>query len=214
MIEHAQGKWFESTHFSPSWIVEMLVGDNKRIKRFGFDKLTTFGILSSTSKTMLMNVLDDLFHIQALDEQYVTREINQRNITYKEYGMNEKGRKIMQGLNRDFQLDVFEAKRVKRSVKSQKKTTVEKQNSMKNASPNPLSNEDRILYTALKSCRTELAKKHRVRAYNVATDQMLQELCRVKPRTLVSMEEISGMGPHRLKRYGNLFLEIIRNHIG
>ena len=25
----------------------MLVGDDKRIKRFGFDKLTTFGILSS-----------------------------------------------------------------------------------------------------------------------------------------------------------------------
>ena len=45
MTEHAQGKWFASTHFSPSWIVEMLVGDDKRIKRFGFDKLTTFGIL-------------------------------------------------------------------------------------------------------------------------------------------------------------------------
>ena len=85
MTEHAQGKWFASTHFSPSWIVEMLVGDDKRIKRFGFDKLTTFGILSSSPKTMLMKLLDDLFHIQALDERYVTREINNRQITYKEH---------------------------------------------------------------------------------------------------------------------------------
>ena len=45
---------------------------------------------------MLMKLLDDLFHIQALDERYVTREINNRQITYKEYGMNEAGRKIMQ----------------------------------------------------------------------------------------------------------------------
>ena len=129
MTEHAQGKWFASTHFSPSWIVEMLVGDDKRIKRFGFDKLTTFGILSSSPKTMLMKLLDDLFHIQALDERYVTREINNRQITYKEYGMNEAGRKIMQGYNREFQLDVFNIRRTKRlkrkkSTKSTKKSAV------------------------------------------------------------------------------------------
>ena len=74
MTEHAQGKWFASTHFSPSWIVEILVGDDKRIKRFGSDKLTTFGLSSSPKNNM--KLLDDLFHIQALDERYVTREIN------------------------------------------------------------------------------------------------------------------------------------------
>ena len=45
-----------------------------------------------------------------------------------------------------------------------------------------------------------------------ATDQMLHELCTVKPTTIASMAEISGMGPHRLKRYGDLFLEILQQH--
>ena len=67
---------------------------------------------------MLMNLLDDLFHIQALDERYVTREINNRQITYKEYGMNEFGRQIMLGNNRDFELDVFNNHRAKQVEKS------------------------------------------------------------------------------------------------
>ena len=209
MTEHAQGKWFASTHFSPSWIVEMLVGDDKRIKRFGFDKLTTFGILSSSPKTMLMKLLDDLFHIQALDERYVTREINNRQITYKEYGMNEAGHKIMQGLYRDFQLDVFNLRRAKRSEKAQKST---KKAASKKQKIAELSNGDAVLFTALRSCRTELAKKYRVRAYNVATDQMLQDLCAVKPQTIEALSEVSGMGPHRIRKYGDVFVEIVQQH--
>ena len=75
-----------------------------------------------------------------------------------------------------------------------------------------MSSEDSILFSALKSCRIDLARKHRIRAYNVATDQMLHELCSVKPTDTAALAEISGMGPHRLKRYGNLFLEIIKQH--
>ena len=159
-----------------------------------------------------MKLLDDLFHIQALDERYVTREINNRQITYKEYGMNEAGRKIMQGSNRDFQLDVFNIRRAKRAEKSKKATKSTKKSALKNTSSGSLSSEDSVLFVALKSCRTELARKHRVRAYNVATDQMLHELCTVKPTDIASLAEISGMGPHRLKRYGELFLEILQQH--
>ena len=158
---------------------------------------------------MLMKLLDDLFHIQALDERYVTREINSRQITYKEYGMNEAGLKIMQGYNRDFQLDVFNLRRTKRAEKA-KKTL--KRSAAKKSSINQLSNEDSVLFAALKSCRTELARKHSVRAYNVATDQMLHELCAVKPHTIEALSEVSGMGPHRLKKYGKIFVEIVQQH--
>ena len=73
------------------------MGDDKRIKRFGFHTLSTFGILSDISKTMLMKLLDELFHVQALDERYVTQEINNRQITYKEFGLTELGHENYDG---------------------------------------------------------------------------------------------------------------------
>ncbi len=205
MIEHAEGKWFASTHFSPNWIVEMLAGDAKRIGRFGFDKLTTFGILSNSPKKMLMKLLDDLFHIQALDERYVTREINNRQITYKEYGMNELGRMIMQGKKRDFHLDVFNIRRQKQAESKSKKS--------KHA--NKPKTEDKtidLLFEALRSCRSELAKQYRVRAYNVASDQMLHDLCAYQPTTKDQLLEISGMGPHRVNKYGKELLQVVLQH--
>lgn len=207
MVEHAEGKWFASTHFSPNWIVEMLVGDEKRIKRFGFHKLSTFGMVSSP-KTMLMKLLDDLFHIQALDERYVTREINNRQITYKEYGMSDVGREIMQGNKRDFHLDVFNIRRQKRS---DRKVTKKKKTGSKPSTPKAEREID-LLFEALKSCRTRLAKQYRVRAYNVATDQMLKDLCSVHPKSFEDLSDISGMGPHRIKKYGKELLTVLQNH--
>jgi ATP-dependent DNA helicase RecQ len=205
MIAHAEGKWFASTHFSPHWIVEMLVGDDKRIGRFGFHTLTTFGILSSSPKKMLMKLLDDLFHIQALDERYVTREINNRQITYKEYGMNEVGRMIMQGKKRDFHLDVFNIRRQKQAESKSKKS--KPANKIKTETKNV-----NLLFEALRSCRSELAKQYRVRAYNVASDQMLQDLCAYQPTTKEELLEISGMGPHRVNKYGDELLQIVLQH--
>lgn len=74
------------------------------------------------------------------------------------------------------------------------------------------SNGHDVLFEALKSCRVELAKKYCVRAYNVATDQMLHELCTIQPQSMDSLSDISGMGPHRIDRYGKQLLEIIQRH--
>lgn len=152
---------------------------------------------------MLMKLLDDLFHIQALDERYVTREINNRQITYKEYGMNAVGHTIMQGKKRDFHLDVFNIRR-------------QKQAESKRAKPaNEIKRETRsvnLLFEALRSCRSELAKQYRVRAYNVASDQMLQDLCAYQPTTKEELLEISGMGPHRVNKYGDELLQVVLQH--
>ncbi len=213
MIEHAEGKWFASTHFSPNWIVEMLVGDDKRIKRFGFHNLSTFGILAKSPKTMLMKLLDGLFHIQALDERYVTREINNRQITYKEYGMNDLGRTIMQGKKRDFHLDVFNIRRQKQTERKAKKSKVAKA-VRANKTPQDsteIENFD-FIFEALRTCRSQLAKRHRVRAYNVASDQMLHDICAMLPKTVEELSDISGMGPHRIQKYGNELLTVLDQH--
>lgn len=213
MIEHAEGKWFASTHFSPHWIVELLVGDEKRLQRFGFHNLTTFGILSKTPKTLLMKLLDELFHLQALDERYVTREINNRQITYKEFGLTDLGREIMMGRKRDFYLDVFATRRRKRAEKKSASSESKRSSKTRRTASSNEQGADVILFDALRRCRLELAKRDRVRAYNVASDQMLREIVQQQPNSMTALSEVNGMGPRRIERYGSALLEVLQNHI-
>ena len=195
MIEHAEGKWFANTHFSPNWIVEVLVGDEKRVKRFGFHHLSTFGLLSGLQKTMLMKMLDELFHIQALDEQYVTRDINGRQITYKEFGLSEVGRQIMVGNKRDFYLDVFQSTRQKKSKRSKKNSPT-------------FSSVNMPVLEALKELRRILqVVVHSTTSHPIKCE----DIAEIHPNNLDELGQISGMGPHRLKRYGKAILDVLKS---
>ncbi len=65
----------------------------------------------------------------------------------------------------------------------------------------------------LKAVRKELADKEGVPAYVVFTDSTLIEMCELKPMTLLELERVSGVGEHKLKKYGATFLKAIRTYV-
>lgn len=70
---------------------------------------------------------------------------------------------------------------------------------------------DAPLFTALRTLRSELAREGRVPAYVVFSDRTLAEMALRRPRSLARMAEIRGVGPAKLDRYGERFLELIRS---
>ena len=70
-----------------------------------------------------------------------------------------------------------------------------------------------MLFDALRRCRLDLAKRDRVRAYNVASDQMLREIVQQQPNSITALSQVNGMGPRRIERYGTALLEVLQNHI-
>jgi ATP-dependent DNA helicase RecQ len=70
--------------------------------------------------------------------------------------------------------------------------------------------EDEGLWKALSDCRQMLAKEHEVPAYVIFHDKTLQEMLQYRPQTSSEMLDISGVGQTKLDRYGEQFLEIIR----
>lgn len=70
--------------------------------------------------------------------------------------------------------------------------------------------EDEGLWEALRDCRQMLAKEHEVPAYVIFHDKTLQEMLQYRPQTAAEMLDISGVGQTKLDRYGDRFLEIIR----
>jgi ATP-dependent DNA helicase RecQ len=69
---------------------------------------------------------------------------------------------------------------------------------------------DRGLFERLRALRRRLADKEGVPPYVVFSDATLREMARQVPRSLLEMRTISGVGPAKLARYGEAFLDALR----
>ena len=76
------------------------------------------------------------------------------------------------------------------------------------APPTELSPASLELEQALKSWRTAMAKKLGMPPFVVLHDRTLRSIAHVNPATPNQLQEISGMGPAKLDKYGSQILEI------
>ena len=74
-----------------------------------------------------------------------------------------------------------------------------------------LDNEaDQSLFGALKALRMEIAKDNNVPPYVVFHDKTLIEMVLRKPLSLTAMGGVPGIGQSKLNKYGQLFLDALR----
>jgi ATP-dependent DNA helicase RecQ len=69
---------------------------------------------------------------------------------------------------------------------------------------------DRELWQALRSCRKRLADEHGVPPYVIFNDATLRDMLAQRPTTPSAMLSVSGVGDVKLERFGDDFLEVIR----
>ena len=69
--------------------------------------------------------------------------------------------------------------------------------------------DDEALFQALRARRMEVAKAQGVPPYVIFHDSSLREMALRKPRDLVDMAQIPGVGQAKLERYGDGFLAAI-----
>jgi ATP-dependent DNA helicase RecQ len=70
---------------------------------------------------------------------------------------------------------------------------------------------DAALFEALRARRLEFARAEQVPPYVVASDRTLRELAEVKPRSLVELRTVYGIGPAKAARYGEALLAVVRS---
>jgi ATP-dependent DNA helicase RecQ len=75
----------------------------------------------------------------------------------------------------------------------------------------PLEGRDAELFAKLRTLRGAIAKEEQVPAYVVFPDRTLAEMALRRPRSLDALGEIRGVGPVKLEKYGDRFLEIVRD---
>ena len=174
-------------------IADMLAGrGGEKLARWGFDRLSTYGILEGESAEWLVALIRRL-----ITAGYATVSGDR----YPLVGMTRLGWEVMKG---DKAVRVIAPDRNEVARRNPKKRGRGRGSSIER--PSGL---DGSLYDALREKRRELAKEHGVPAYVVCTDRTLMEIATEAPGDSASLEEVYGMGPAKVARFGDALLEVV-----
>lgn len=174
--------------FGVGHVIDVLRGQTpEKVRRFGHDQLSTFGIGAELSDNQWRSIF----------RQLVVRSYLQ--VDHGRYGaltLTRASRGLLRG---ELTLTLREdAEKPKRKTPVKGEITLE------------LEEED--LYEALKTLRRELASEHGVPPYVIFHDATLLLMTRHRPQSAEQMLALSGVGQAKMQRYGEAFLEVIRAH--
>ena len=171
--------------FGAGHLVDILVGaDTERIRRLGHDQLATYGIGADISAAQWRGVVRQLLAQGLLQPQ---GEYGVLTLTDASTAVLTGGREV----------------RLRHEAKAPAKAA------RRSASTAQLDDGDQALFQALRSWRAETAKEQSVPAYVVFNDRTLAGIAERKPRTMVELSTVSGVGEAKLERYGEAVLEVL-----
>ena len=169
--------------FGVAHLAAVLAGnDNEKVRSFGHDRLSVFGICSAEEAALLRPVARALIARDAL-----------RADAYGGLSFGPGARPILNG-GEPVVIAVPPPRR---------RTRKERVAGEETADP---------LFAALRAARREIAAETGVPPYVVFHDSTLREIAAARPRSLHELSRIQGVGEAKLKRYGEQMLEAIRRH--
>jgi len=179
--------------FGTEHLANVLIGEkSEAIEKYGHDRLPTFGVGKDFDKKEWRAIFRQLHGagIVALD---VTG--------YGTWRVTEAGRRVLKGaapvtLRKD-------------TLKPARRTGRGATNAAALADG---AAGDTALFEALRRRRSELARAAGVAAYVVFADKTLIDMARRRPANVVEMGAVHGVGEAKLRRYGEVFLDVIRQH--
>jgi len=171
--------------FGIKHVVDVLRGsDSERIRNFGHDRLSTFGIGMEYSHAEWTSITRQLIH-----HGFLIQDIEHYSVL--------KLTANAQGLLRSEQKLELARPRIRDKA------------SKKPAAALKLADSSMQLFEALRSLRKKLAEEQGVPPYVIFGDASLVEMSQRRPATAAEFLDINGVGQVKLERYGAAFLEVI-----
>ncbi len=175
--------------FGMTYVMDVLKGSqNKAVLQRRHDQLSTYALLKDCSKHEIRHYM-----LSLINQGYLF-------VTDGEYpilNLTEKSKEIL-----------YEKKEVffrNQIVKGKNEGSVKKGRSVIH-----IDESDQPLYMKLKELRKNIADKQNVPPYFIFNDKTLMEIAHVKPSNDDALLLINGVGEQKLRKYGELFLLIVR----
>jgi ATP-dependent DNA helicase RecQ len=177
--------------FGAAHLIDVLRGgEGERIRQFGHDRLSTYGIGSDLDAKTWRGVFRQLVAAGLLQ------------VDAEGFGglrLTDPSRAVLAGAQ---------------TVMLRKELTVKKQRD-RDAGPRtgvPVQSQDLPIFRALRDMRARLAREQNVPAYVIFHDSTLRNIAEQRPDSLSELAKVGGIGGAKLERYGADVLEVIRGH--
>lgn len=178
--------------FGVNYLIDVLRGsENERILQSGHQAISTYGIGTELSANEWKSVFRQLVangYLRADPEGYGALQLT------------EQCRPLLKG---------------EQAIELRKDPVAKKSSSSRSAGKRsgPAIREqitDQAGWDALRACRKELADKQGVPPYVIFHDTTLFDMLERRPETLEQLAEVSGVGAAKLEKYGEVFLQTLR----
>jgi ATP-dependent DNA helicase RecQ len=177
-------------------------GSTEAVRRHHLDALSTYGLLKAHTQRDVADLLEQLAVQGFVRRENVGDGPNLRPVLVP----TETGLRVLRGEAEGVRLRLPEPSASTRTAPAARGSAP----SGTVSGPEP----DAGLLAALKGLRRELSRADEVPAYRVFTDRALAEMAALRPTTEAALAEVHGVGPAKLARYGEAFLEAIRADAG
>ncbi|MDH2897812.1 MULTISPECIES: ATP-dependent DNA helicase RecQ [Rahnella] len=176
--------------FGLGYVVEVLRGsNNQRIREYGHEKLSVYGIGKEHSNEHWTSVVRQLIHLGLVMQNIAMHSALQ---------LTESARPVLRG-EIPLQLAVPRIQTLKIKSSASQKTYG--------------GNYDRKLFAKLRKLRKSLADDNNVPPYVVFNDTTLLEMAEHLPVSASDLLDITGVGQRKLEKFGRPFMAMIRDHI-
>lgn len=164
--------------FGVNMIASVLRGSTqKNIIQYGFNELSTFGIIKNYTKEELAAFINTL-----IAHGYISLNEGQ----YPTVFLNAKSMEVLKGKEKVYLKEAVKAKKIQ---------------------------ENNDLFETLRALRRQIASSEGIPPYYIFSDATLKEMSERYPTDEQQFLEISGVGQHKLQKYGDKFIEVIKHYV-
>jgi ATP-dependent DNA helicase RecQ len=191
--------------FGVGVVAEVLTGsENEKTIRWGFNQLTTFGLLRNYPVKRVVAMLHRLM------EAGLARQIDPDRTFRPMVELTAAGVAVMKGTQVPPVTLIDLVTPMRSSATVPRRERAERRSAAENPDEQ-LDPDTTERFSRLRAARLELARVRQLPSYCICHDSTLKTIARLAPDNLEALEQIKGMGPMKVKMYGEKLLEAVRD---
>jgi ATP-dependent DNA helicase RecQ len=194
--------------FGVGAVAEVLAGvGGEKAQRWGFDQLSVFGLLRAHSVKRIVAMLHRLM------EAGLARQRDPDGVRFRPVvELTAAGVAIMKGeqLPPASLVDLAPRRGANPSPSQPRSGGTRRVEPVFDDTETQLSPDAADRFDRLRAARTRLAREKQLPPYVICHDKTLRLIAHFAPPDLVSLEQVKGMGPQKVKLYGEALLDALR----
>ncbi|MGD0140273.1 MAG: ATP-dependent DNA helicase RecQ [Tepidisphaeraceae bacterium] len=186
--------------FGVGVVAEVLAGSvNERTQKWGLDELSTFGLLRAYSIKRLIAMLHRVL------ESGLARQRDPDGVRFRPVvELTPPGILVMRGEQPPPAIlaDLLPSRIAPAAAPQKPRYIVQ--------ADQPMNPEVEVRFEALRQLRTRIARERGMPAYVICHDSTLKQLAQQAPADEAALASVKGMGPYKIRMYGQAFLDVLR----